>query len=162
MPGPLRLPGVGNRGRAPRTIPELRISRCALHGREREGILERAATLSFGLTSNSDNGDDVEAKRTREPKGPDQVQAVYLEKLADELSHRGLEAWLMAPPGRVPSLYVVNPAARALEENVYVGCGKDGIWWFWWSWAERIAVADDIDLAAGTIVRVLASLRRAD
>src|SRR5437016_5762065 len=41
------------------------------------------------------------------------MQAVYLEKLSDELSHRGLEAWLMAPPGRRPSLYVVNPAARA-------------------------------------------------
>jgi len=101
----------------------------------------------------------VEAKGAREP---DQIQAVYLEKLADELSHRGLEAWLMAPPGRRPSLYVVNPAARALEENVYVGCGKDGIWWFWWSWAQRIAVADDVDLAATTIVRVLASHLRAD
>jgi hypothetical protein len=101
----------------------------------------------------------VEAKGAREP---DQIQAVYLEKLADELSHRGLEAWLMAPPGRRPSLYVVNPAARALEENVYVGCGKDGMWWFWWSWAERIAVADDVDLAATTIVRVLASHLRPD
>ena len=39
-----------------------------------------------------------------------------------------------------------------------VGCGKDGMWWFWWSWAERIAVADDVDQAASTIVRVLASL----
>jgi hypothetical protein len=101
----------------------------------------------------------VETQRTREP---DQMQAVYLDKLADELSHRGLEAWLMAPPGRVPSLYVVNPAARALEENVYVARCHDGIYWFWWSWAERIAVADDVDKAAATIVRVLASLRHAD
>ena len=101
----------------------------------------------------------VEVKRTGDP---DQIQAVYLEKLADELSHRGLEAWLMAPPGRRPSLYVVNTAARALEENVYAGCCKDGIWWFWWSWAERIAVADDVDLAAATIVRVLASHLRKD
>ena len=96
------------------------------------------------------------------PCEPDQMQAVYLEKLAEELSHRGLEAWLMAPSGRVPTLYVANPAARALEENVYAGCGKDGMWWFWWSWAERIAVADDLDLAAATIVWVLASLRRDD
>src|SRR2546430_13968340 len=96
----------------------------------------------------------VDVKRAGDP---DQIQAVYLEKLADELSHRGLEAWLMAPPGRVPSLYVVNPAARALEENVYVGCGKDGLWWVWWSWAERIAVADDVDQAARPIVRGLAS-----
>src|ERR1700752_2027878 len=105
----------------------------------------------------------MEARKTRDPqgsRGADQMQAVYLEKLADELSHRGLEAWLMEAPGRMPSLYVVNPGARALEENVYAGCGKDGIWWFWWSWAERIAVADDLDLAATTIVRVLASHRR--
>src|SRR6204780_3182177 len=101
----------------------------------------------------------VEAKGAREP---DQIQAVYLESLAAGLPHRGREAWLMAPPGRRPSLYVVNPGARALEENVYAGCGKDGIWWFWWSWAERIAVADDLDLAATTIGRVLASLRRGD
>jgi hypothetical protein len=101
----------------------------------------------------------VEAKRVREP---DHIQAVYLEKLADELTHRGLEAWLMAPPGRVPSLYVVNPAARALEESVVAACGKDGMWWFWWSWAERIGIADDVDQAAATIVRVLASVRRPD
>ena len=110
----------------------------------------------------------VEVNRTGDP---DQIQAEpaesarsaeYLEKLADELSSRGLEAWLMAPPGRKPTLYVVNPAARALEENVYAGCGKDGMWWFWWSWAERIAVADDVDQAASTIVRVLASLLRND
>ena len=86
---------------------------------------------------------------------PDQIQAVYLEKLADELSHRGLEAWLMAPPGRRPSLYVVNPAARALEENVYVACGKDGMWWFWWSWGDRIARITDIGTAAFKIAYVL-------
>ena len=101
----------------------------------------------------------VETQGTREG---DQMQAAYLEKLADELAHRGLEAWLMAPPGRVPSLYVVNPGARALEDNVYAARGKDGMWWFWWSWAERIGVADDLDLAAAAIVRVLAPLRRED
>jgi hypothetical protein len=43
-----------------------------------------------------------------------------------------------------------------------VARGKDGMWWFWWSWAERIGVADDLDLAAAAIVRVLAPLRRDD
>ena len=81
--------------------------------------------------------------------------SAHLDKLAEELTHRGLEAWLMAPPERVPSVYVVNPAARALEDNVYVDRGKDGIWWFWWSWAERIAIADDLDAAATAIARVL-------
>ena len=94
----------------------------------------------------------VEVERTGDR---DQIQAVYLEKLADELSHRGLQAWLMAPPGRKPTLYVVNPAARALEENVYAGCGKDGLWWFWWSWAERIACAADPGDAAARIEQVL-------
>jgi hypothetical protein len=73
-----------------------------------------------------------------------------------------LEAFVMAPPGRVPSLYVVNPAARALEENVYAGRCSDGMWWFWWSWAERIGIADDLDHAATTITRVLALPRGRD
>jgi hypothetical protein len=85
---------------------------------------------------------------------------VYLEKLAEELANRGLEAWLMAPPGRVPSVYITNPAARAMEENVYATRGTDGIWWFWWSWAERISVTDDIDAAATAIIRVLSVPRR--
>jgi hypothetical protein len=80
---------------------------------------------------------------------------VYLDKLADELTNRGLESWLMAPPGRVPSLYITNPRARALEENVCADQGKDGLWRFWWSWAERISLADDIDAAASAITRVL-------
>jgi len=81
--------------------------------------------------------------------------AVYLEKLAEELKNRGLEAWLMAPPGRVSSVYITNPAARALEENVYANRGKDGLWWFWWSWAERISLADDLEAAATAVSHVL-------
>ena len=96
-----------------------------------------------------------------EAKG-NQAEPAYLDKLAGELTHRGLEAWVMAPPGRVPSVYVVNPAARALEENVYAARGKDGLWWFWWSWAERISIADDIDAAATAITRVLALPRGRD
>jgi hypothetical protein len=96
-----------------------------------------------------------------EAKG-NHAQSVYLDKLAEELTHRGLEAWLMAPPGRVPSVYVVNPAARALEENVYAARGRDGLWWFWWSWAERISIADDLDAAATAITRVLSLPRGRD
>ncbi|HZZ55424.1 MAG TPA: hypothetical protein VFE26_14200 [Trebonia sp.] len=83
------------------------------------------------------------------------AQTAYLDKLVEELTHRGLEAWLMAPPERMPTMYVVNPAARALEENVYAQRCGDGMWWFWWSWAERIAIADDLDAAATAIARVL-------
>jgi hypothetical protein len=90
------------------------------------------------------------------------VESTYLEKLSEELAHRGLDAMLMTTPGRVPSLYVTNPAARALEDSVYAVRGTDGIWWFWWSWAERIAMADDIDTAASTISRVLSLPRGRD
>lgn len=83
------------------------------------------------------------------------VESTYLEKLSEELAHHGLDSWLMSPPGRTPSLYVTNPAARAMEDSVYAVKGSDGIWWFWWSWAERIAVVDDINSAASTIARVL-------
>jgi hypothetical protein len=91
-----------------------------------------------------------------EPKANHASATVYLDKLSEELTHRGFEAWIMAPPGRMPSVYVTNPAARALEENVYADRGKDGLWWFWWSWAERISIADDLDTTATAITRVLA------
>jgi hypothetical protein len=57
----------------------------------------------------------------------------------------------------VPSLQVVNPAAPALAEDVYAGCCEDGSWWFWWSWAERIASGEDMAGAASRIMRVLAA-----
>jgi hypothetical protein len=86
-----------------------------------------------------------------------EVRHAYLESLADELTRRGLTARVLTPYGRVPSVHVVNPAATALAENVYAASGTNGVWWYWWSWAERIAVADDVDGAAGCIARVLAA-----
>jgi hypothetical protein len=80
-----------------------------------------------------------------------------LEGLAEVLSHHGLRASLMVPPGRVPSLHVVNPAASVLAEDVYTGRGQDGTWWFWWSWAERIASGEDLEGAAAMIKQVLAA-----
>jgi hypothetical protein len=74
-----------------------------------------------------------------------------LEKLAVELNARGFETQLIVPEGRVPSLSVTNPWARALSESVVAGDG-----WFWWSWAERIAEVADVGEAAGAISHVLA------
>jgi hypothetical protein len=91
---------------------------------------------------------------------PAQVLQAYLsrlEGLAEVLSRHGLRASLMAPPGRVPSLHVVNPEASVLAEDVYIGRGQDGTWWFWWSWAERIASGEDVERAAAMIKQVLAA-----
>jgi hypothetical protein len=107
----------------------------------------------------------TEAQQTREPggiaaSGPAQAVHAYLtrlEGLAEVLSHHGLRVSLMAPPGRVPSLHVVNPAASVLAEDVYTGRARDGAWWFWWSWAERIASGEDLEGAAAMIKQVLAA-----
>ena len=103
----------------------------------------------------------MEAQQARSPDTW-RSNLARLEGLAEVLANHGLRTRLMTPQGRVPSLHVVNPTAAALAEDVYAGRGQDGLWWFWWSWAERIAVADDVDLAATTIVRVLASHLRPD
>src|SRR5580700_10190594 len=95
----------------------------------------------------------------RPARGPAQALHVYLDRLeglAEVLAHHGLRTSLMAPPGRVPSLHVVNPLASALAEDIYAGRGQDGTWWFWWSWAERIGVSDDLESAAARIAMVLA------
>ena len=86
-----------------------------------------------------------------------EVRLTYLESLAGELTRRALRARVLTPYGRVPSVRVVNPVATALAENVYAAEGADGIWSYWWSWAERIAVADDVDDAADRVARVLAA-----
>ncbi len=80
-----------------------------------------------------------------------------LECLAEELRRHGLTTRLIAPAGRIPSLHVVNPAASRLAEDVYVGRSQDGLWWFWWPWAERIAPGDELAAAAALIARVLCS-----
>jgi hypothetical protein len=79
-----------------------------------------------------------------------------LEGLAEVLVSHGMRARVVTPPGRIPSLHVVNPSAAALAEDVYAGRGQDGLWWFWWSWAERIAASEDLEGAATMIEHVLA------
>ena len=76
-----------------------------------------------------------------------------LDLLAGELSRHGLDAGIVAPPGRVPRLQVTHPGGPA--EDVYVGRCQDGTWWFWWPWAERIAATADLDDAAARIEQVL-------
>ena len=80
--------------------------------------------------------------------------ANLLEHLAGELYRHGLEASIVAPPGRVPRLEVSHPAGAA--EDVYVERCQDGTCWFWWPWAERIGVEANLEAAAATIEQALA------
>ena len=78
-----------------------------------------------------------------------------LEQLAGTLAQRGMDASLVDPHGRVPRLQVVHPVANGATEDVYVSRCRDGNWWFWWPWAERIAADGDLDSAAATIEQAL-------
>ena len=99
----------------------------------------------------------IEVRPSRGPAPTWHAHLDLFEGLAQVLATHGLQARLVTPPGRVPSLHVVNPAAPALAEDVYLGRGQDGAWWFWWSWAERIASGEDLEAAAALIERVLAA-----
>jgi len=87
----------------------------------------------------------------------DQSYTDRLDRLAQALAGHGLQVSVLAPAGRVPSLHVANPGVVALAEDIYAGCCEDGRWWFWWSWAERIAADDDLEIAAARIQHVLAA-----
>jgi hypothetical protein len=82
-----------------------------------------------------------------------------LEELAMRLGTDGWQVQLHAPPDRRPMLHVTNPRMRMMSELVTAGQDVGGRWWFWWSWAERISPAHDLDRAAAVIARVLASGR---
>ena len=83
-----------------------------------------------------------------------QTRIEYLERLGDELVGRGLRVRLAVPVGTAPCLHVINPDTSALTENILAEPGADG-WWYWWSWAERIAAARDLGAAADRVVQVL-------
>jgi hypothetical protein len=57
--------------------------------------------------------------------------------------------------GRHMCLSVVNRGLPQLSEHVYAAPSEDGSWWFWWSWADRLAPIDDVDAAAFKIAYVL-------
>jgi len=77
-----------------------------------------------------------------------------LEVLASDLSARGLATTIVA--GRSHScVRVVNKNAPQMCEDVYAAPAGDGSWWFWWSWADRIAPLGDVDAAALKIAYVL-------
>lgn len=80
-----------------------------------------------------------------------------LDALAGELAMCGWAARAHAPTGRLPSLYVQNPepGAAMLCEHIFASPGQDGAWWYWWSWADKIAPAADPRAAAAAITRVL-------
>lgn len=52
---------------------------------------------------------------------------------------------------------VINTQCTDLSEQIYVGlsAGGDGELWFWWSWAEPMTPAAEVDSATNKITKVL-------
>ena len=80
----------------------------------------------------------------------------HLEPLAEALSRRGLLASITRIGDGPSFIEAINRDAPDLAESIFAA-ETGGVWWFWWSWAERIAPAKDIEFTAGRIAHVLAS-----
>jgi hypothetical protein len=83
-------------------------------------------------------------------------QVTQLEALTAEVVAYGWKADLHSPAGRLPYLSVYDPAdATAHGDVVAMPDSDSGHWWFWFTWAERITLAENPGVAAEIIVDVL-------
>jgi len=83
-------------------------------------------------------------------------QVTQLEALTAEVVAYGWKADLYLPAGRLPYLSVYDPAdATAHGDVVAMPDSDSGHWWFWFTWAERIALVENLGVAAEIIVGVL-------
>jgi hypothetical protein len=85
-----------------------------------------------------------------------EVWLACLDALAAELTIRGWIAYVTTPRGRPARLFVQNPHDPAICADV-MAAAENGTadWWFWFSWAERIAPAGAPAAAAVVIVTEL-------
>ncbi|GII76898.1 hypothetical protein Sru01_18800 [Sphaerisporangium rufum] len=86
------------------------------------------------------------------------VAAAHLQDLGEQLRARGLHVRLGDTAGGLPQLIVISTAVPTLSEVVFAARGG-GRWWFWWSWAERIAPVEDMPAAVALICRALTPRR---
>jgi hypothetical protein len=83
-------------------------------------------------------------------------QIACLDALAAEVIARGWAACITTPPGRPVRLFVQDPRDPAMFG--YIAAAADdagGEWWYWFDWAERIALTAIPTTAAETIVGTL-------
>jgi hypothetical protein len=80
----------------------------------------------------------------------------FLDVLAAQLRARGWSAYITTPAGRLPSLFVQDPHDHPKCGDIIAALdGATGHWWYWFSWAERIAPARAPAVAADAIIRAL-------
>ncbi|MBO0815932.1 MAG: hypothetical protein J2P30_12445 [Actinobacteria bacterium] len=88
--------------------------------------------------------------------GPAEERLARLDALAAELTARGWTAYVTTPLGRPARLFVQNPHDLEMCADIMTAPENGtGGWWFWFSWAERIAPVGSPDAAATVIVTEL-------
>jgi hypothetical protein len=85
---------------------------------------------------------------------PARLAIARLNALAVELDRSGFLTCVFHEGGTL-KLQVTNRAVPSCRETLAVAPDGDGAWWFWWSWADRITLADDIAAAAFKVAYVL-------
>ncbi|WP_329259555.1 hypothetical protein OG417_22800 [Actinoallomurus sp. NBC_01490] len=79
----------------------------------------------------------------------------HLEALAERLREEGWYAQVIVSEGQAALLRVVNPLAPPLNDDLSLRQDQAGLWWFCWSFGDRIAHVDNLDIAAARITQVL-------
>ncbi|GAA0322381.1 hypothetical protein NE235_04400 [Actinoallomurus spadix] len=79
----------------------------------------------------------------------------HLEALAERLRGEGWYARVIVSAGQAGLVRVVNPYAPPLNDDIRLGADVAGLWWFRWSFGDRIAHVDNVDIAAARIIQVL-------
>jgi hypothetical protein len=79
----------------------------------------------------------------------------HLEALAERLRAEGWYARVDVSARQAGSVRVVNPSAAPLNDDITVEPDDAGLWWFRWSFGDRIAHVDDPGIAAARIIQVL-------
>ncbi|MGD0559730.1 MAG: hypothetical protein ABSA93_32775 [Streptosporangiaceae bacterium] len=90
--------------------------------------------------------------RTAEYTASDAVR--QREALAQELTARGFHAEMKSVDG-YECVHVVSRTVPELAEDVRAFPDSDGIWWFWWSWDDRITDIGEVEAAAFKVAYVL-------
>ena len=85
--------------------------------------------------------------------GESEEAIAYLDALAAHMHVRGWIAYIKAPAGRVATLFVQDPYNLAAQADIIATPDRTADnWWYWFSWAERIAPVHAFSAAAGTII----------
>ncbi|WP_405151618.1 hypothetical protein OG589_21210 [Sphaerisporangium sp. NBC_01403] len=105
--------------------------------------------------------DKVASATTAGEPGTDQTATAHLQALGEALQARGLYVRVGATAGGLPQLIVISTVVPTLSEVIFAA-RRQGTWWFWWSWAERIAPVDDLATTEARIRQALTPPDRQD